>query len=57
MLKDLKLSQAAAEDTGAMTPFGAKAARLYQLFADEGFAEKDFSGIINMLRDKSASGA
>ncbi len=55
MLKDLKLSQAASEATGAMTPLGAKAARLYQLFADEGFGEKDFSGIINMLRDKSGS--
>jgi 3-hydroxyisobutyrate dehydrogenase len=36
-----------------MTPLGAKATRLYQLFADEGFGAKDFSGIINMLRDKS----
>ncbi|MGB3815468.1 MAG: 3-hydroxyisobutyrate dehydrogenase [Shinella sp.] len=55
MLKDLNLSQAAAEDTGSMTPLGAKAALLYQLFADEGGGEKDFSGIINMLREKSAS--
>jgi 3-hydroxyisobutyrate dehydrogenase len=53
MLKDLKLSQAAAEDTGALTPLGAKAAALYQLFADEGSSAKDFSSIINMLRDKS----
>lgn len=57
MLKDLKLSQAASEETGAMTPLGAKATRLYQLFADEGFAQQDFSGIINMLRDKSGSTA
>ena len=57
MLKDLKLSQAAAQDTGSMTPLGAKAALLYQLFADEGGGEKDFSGIINMLREKSASDA
>jgi 3-hydroxyisobutyrate dehydrogenase len=54
MLKDLNLSQAAAQDTGSMTPLGAKAALLYQLFADEGGGEKDFSGIINMLREKSA---
>lgn len=54
MLKDLKLSQAAAQDTGSMTPLGAKAALLYQLFADEGGGEKDFSSIINMLREKSA---
>ena len=57
MLKDLKLSQEAAEATGAMTPLGAKATRLYQMFADEGFADKDFSGIINMLRAKSGTGA
>ena len=57
MLKDLMLSQAAAQDTGAATPLGAKAAALYQLFADEGFGAKDFSGIVNMLRDKSAAAA
>ena len=55
MLKDLNLSQAAAEDTGATTPLGAKATALYQLFTDEGFGAKDFSGIVNMLRDKSAA--
>ena len=53
MLKDLKLSQAAAEDTHVMTPLGAKAAALYQAFADEGCADKDFSAIITMLRDKA----
>ncbi|SOC37655.1 3-hydroxyisobutyrate dehydrogenase [Rhizobium subbaraonis] len=52
MLKDLKLSQTAAQTTGAATPLGAMAAQLYQRFADEGVGEKDFSGIINMLRDK-----
>jgi 3-hydroxyisobutyrate dehydrogenase len=57
MLKDLKLSQAAAQETGAMTPLGAKAAQLYQLLADEGAGAQDFSGIINMLRDKSTPGA
>lgn len=55
MLKDLKLSQAAAQDTGAMTPLGAKAAELYQSFADEGFADKDFSAIVNMLRDRAGT--
>jgi 3-hydroxyisobutyrate dehydrogenase len=55
MLKDLMLSQAAAEDTGVTTPLGAKAAALYQNFADEGFGDKDFSGIINMLRDKAGT--
>lgn len=56
MLKDLKLSQAAAEETGAMTPLGAKAALLYQLLSDEGLGAKDFSSIITMLRDKSLAG-
>jgi 3-hydroxyisobutyrate dehydrogenase len=53
MLKDLKLSQAAATDAGAMTPLGATAAALYQRFADEGFGGKDFSAIINMLREET----
>ncbi len=56
MLKDLKLSQAAAEDTGTVTPLGAKAAALYQRFADEGAGAKDFSAIIAMLRDEPAAG-
>ena len=50
MLKDLKLSQAAAEGAGAATPLGAAAAALYQRFADEGGGNTDFSGIIAMLR-------
>ncbi|GAA4167744.1 3-hydroxyisobutyrate dehydrogenase [Shinella granuli] len=53
MLKDLKLSQAAAADAGAMTPLGARAAALYQRFADDGFGDKDFSAIITMLRNKT----
>ncbi|KNY15326.1 3-hydroxyisobutyrate dehydrogenase [Shinella sp. SUS2] len=55
MLKDLKLSQAAATDAGAMTPLGATAAALYQRFADEGFGGKDFSAIINMLRGETGT--
>ena len=50
MLKDLKLAAAAAADTGADTPMGAKAAELYQRFAEEGQGGLDFSGIIKMLR-------
>lgn len=50
MLKDLKLAAAAAADTGADTPMGAKAAELYQRFADEGQGGLDFSGIIKLLR-------
>jgi len=50
MLKDLKLSQAAAQSAGATTPLGAEAAQLYSLFANQGNANTDFSGIIQMLR-------
>lgn len=50
MLKDLKLSQAAAQSAGATTPLGAEATQLYSLFAAQGHANLDFSGIIRMLR-------
>ena len=50
MLKDLKLSQEAAQSAGAVTPLGAEAAQLYSLFANQGRANMDFSGIIEMLR-------
>ncbi len=50
MLKDLKLAQSAAQGAGAATPLGAEAAQLYALFAANGHATTDFSGIINMLR-------
>ena len=49
MLKDLNLAAEAAADTGADTPMGAKAAELYQRFADEGHGGLDFSGIIKLL--------
>ena len=57
MLKDLKLSQEAAAATGATTLLGAKATELYRLFNELGNADKDFSGIINLLREKSGGGA
>ncbi|HEV7370944.1 3-hydroxyisobutyrate dehydrogenase [Arenibaculum sp.] len=50
MLKDLKLSQQAAQGSGAPTPLGAEAASLYAIFCNNGNGGKDFSGIINMLR-------
>ncbi|ADG10139.1 3-hydroxyisobutyrate dehydrogenase [Caulobacter segnis] len=54
MLKDLKLAQAAAAQTGAATPMGAQAEALYALFAANGFAAKDFSAVIQLLRGKLA---
>ncbi|MBS7813442.1 3-hydroxyisobutyrate dehydrogenase [Roseococcus sp. XZZS9] len=53
MLKDLGLSQQAAESAGAATPLGAAALALYRRFAEGGDAGTDFSGIIRMLRDEA----
>ena len=51
MLKDLKLSQDAAASAGASTPLGAHAAQLYAAFEAAGAGGKDFSGIIEALRE------
>jgi 3-hydroxyisobutyrate dehydrogenase len=50
MLKDLNLSQAAAQGAGAATPLGAAATQLYALFNAAGHSGRDFSGIIEWLR-------
>ena len=50
MLKDLDLSQAAAEARGADTPLGRAALRLYRQFSEGGGADRDFSAIIDMIR-------
>jgi 3-hydroxyisobutyrate dehydrogenase len=50
MLKDLALSQEAARGAGVATELAAKAAELYERFADAGAGDVDFSGIIQMLR-------
>ena len=55
MLKDLKLSQAAADSAGADTALGRHAAQIYETFAAAGGADKDFSGIINAIRTSSGS--
>ena len=52
MLKDLKIAQAAAKSAGAKAPLGAGAAALYNLYVEQGHAEKDFSGIIKLLDDR-----
>jgi 3-hydroxyisobutyrate dehydrogenase len=49
MLKDLRLSQSAAQAAGAATPLGAAAAALYTLFVNEGQKDTDFSGIFKMI--------
>lgn len=50
MLKDLMLSQDAAAASGAATPLGAAAARLYADFSESGNGGRDFSAIIEALR-------
>jgi 3-hydroxyisobutyrate dehydrogenase len=52
MLKDLMLAQDAARTAGAVTPLGAEAAQLYNLFVTGGRGAQDFSGIIRMLDGK-----
>jgi 3-hydroxyisobutyrate dehydrogenase len=50
MAKDLRLAQAAAQQTGASTPLGAAASALYALFCNKGNGGVDSSGIIKMIR-------
>ena len=50
MLKDLKLSQQAAQAAGAVTPLGAEATTLYGLFARDDSAELDCSAIVKMIK-------
>jgi len=56
MLKDLRLSQAAAGQAAAATPLGAAAANLYQLFVDGGKGALDFSAVMQMVRRNGNSG-
>ncbi|AJT41972.1 3-hydroxyisobutyrate dehydrogenase [Psychromicrobium lacuslunae] len=53
MSKDLNLALAALESTGVSGELGALAAQIYQRFAEEGGAGRDFSGIITDIREKS----
>ncbi len=49
MVKDVKLSQAAAETTGSPTPLAAKALSFYQQVVDGGDGGKDFSVVFRWL--------
>ena len=49
MLKDVKLSQAAAEATGSPTPLAAHALQFYQSAVDAGDGSKDFSVVFRLL--------
>ena len=50
MLKDLMLSQQAAESGGTATPLGALASELYEIFVSSGGNGQDFSAILNWLK-------
>ncbi|MCF8484743.1 MAG: 3-hydroxyisobutyrate dehydrogenase [Rhodobacteraceae bacterium] len=54
MLKDLRLSQAASEGTGAETPLGAAATSLYEAMVAEGDGGRDFSAIFERLSNGGA---
>ena len=50
MLKDLKLSQQAAESVSAETPMGARATELYDAFVAGEGKGRDFSAMIEELK-------
>lgn len=56
MLKDLRLSQAAANAAQAPTPLGARAADLYAAFVDSGGRGLDFSAMLGFLADRPRNG-
>ena len=56
MLKDLLLSQQAAETGNISTPLGARAAVLYQQFIADGGQGKDFSAVLPYLMRRGRSG-
>ena len=54
MSKDLKLAQEAAARSGAATPMGAQAQALYALFEAQGYGQKDFSAVLQLMRGRLA---
>jgi 3-hydroxyisobutyrate dehydrogenase len=52
MLKDLRLSQAAALSAGAETALGRHATAIYEAFSETYSADSDFSAIINCIRSE-----
>jgi 3-hydroxyisobutyrate dehydrogenase len=50
MLKDLRIAMQAAQAAGAHTPLGAQATQIYSLMDLAGQADRDFSGVIRLLR-------
>jgi 3-hydroxyisobutyrate dehydrogenase len=55
MLKDLRLAQQAALSSGASTPLGAHAAQIFTMFASRVPANRDFSSVIEFLKNRDLS--
>ena len=51
MLKDLGLAKTAAEETNSFTPLGKEAYELYKNFYSKGGKGKDFSAILNFIKN------
>jgi len=51
MAKDLGLAQEAVEQVGTASPIGAHALALFRQYLERGGGDKDFSGIVNMIRE------
>ena len=51
MAKDLGLAQEAVEQMGTASPIGAHALALFRQYLERGGGDKDFSGIINLIRE------
>jgi len=50
MLKDLGLAQQSALSVSAPTPLGGLVRQMYQMHAQSGYAQQDFSSIVHMLQ-------
>jgi len=50
MLKDMKLTQAAANSTEVATPLGAQSLALYEAYVQQHGGSSDFSAIIKYLQ-------
>ena len=49
MLKDMRLSQAAADSLNASTPLGGATAAIYQMAVNNGIAGEDFSAVFKLI--------
>ena len=56
MLKDMRLSQAAAKQMGQASPIGAAAAEVYALAEGAGLAQKDTSAVYKLIRGVAEKG-